>query len=63
MVADCYTDNRQHPIEDVLSEATVSLAIVYKHLLHDFLSCHTAKAARFGPGFINDTVACHTIGR
>lgn len=62
MITASYSDHFQHGVENILTETPMSLPIIHKHLLHDLLCCHAAKATRLGPGLIDDAVAGHTIG-
>ena len=44
MVTTSYAYNCEHFVEDVLAKASMGLAVVYHHLLHDFLGGDAAKA-------------------
>lgn len=62
MVTAGNADNLEHWVEDVLAEATMCLAVIDQHLLHDFIGRHTAEAARLCPCLIDDAIAGHSIG-
>ena len=63
MVAGSYAHHCQQSIENILSESSVRLAIVDKHLLDHLGRGGAAEATRLCPGLVDHAIASHSVHR